>query len=66
MWLASNREEGMEYRIVFTPAEQEPYMMQDFSENRQFTIDADEHGTCTITYRVKSMPDLEQTIEIEY
>ncbi len=66
MWVASNREEGMEYRIVLAPEEREQYILQDFNENRQFAIGADEHGTCTVTYRRKGMSDLEQTIEIEY
>lgn len=69
MWIASNRARGMEYSIVFTPtepADKEEYMIQDFSENREFTIDKDEHGICTIVYRLQNMPDLVQTTEIEY
>lgn len=66
MWLASNRDDGMEYRIVLTPDEKEQYMLQDFNENKKFMIDADEHGTCTVTYRMESMPDLEQNIVIDY
>lgn len=69
MRIASNRETGMEYRIVLTPTEPEgnaEYMIQDFGENKEFTVDGEEHGVCTIAYRSLNEPELMQTIEIEY
>lgn len=67
MFIASNRDEEMEYRIVMTPEEgKAPYLVQDFSENRAFKVETNEHGTCTIVYRMKDTPDVEQTIEITY
>lgn len=69
MWVASNREAGMEYRIVCTPTEpegKEEYMVQDFSENKEFTVEEEEHGICTIAYRFSERPELIQTVEIEY
>lgn len=65
MWIASNRDEGMEYRIILTPDGEESYMVQDFSENKAF-LDSSEHGVCTIVYRIKDMPDTVQTMEINY
>lgn len=69
MWIASNRETGIEYRIVCMPGEpeeREEYMVQDFSENKEFTVAGEEHGICTIAYRFSEKPELVQTIEIEY
>ena len=64
MFVASNRDKEMEYRIILTPDEKEQYMMQDFSENKMFAIDASEHGICTIVYRTKNTQDTVQTIEV--
>lgn len=69
MFIASNREEGMEYKIVMTPKNEEdaePYLLQDFCENRAFRVDNEEYGICTIAYRMKESPDEVKTIEIEY
>ena len=68
--IASNREKGMEYRIILTINEEEgesvQQMLQDFSENKEFTIPADEHGICTIVARMKDNPEEVQTLEINY
>ena len=67
MWIASNRETGMEYRIILTPTEGEPYMIQDFDENKEFTVPAEETGLCTIVARMEDTPnDVVQTMEINY
>lgn len=66
MWVASNRNDGMEYRIILTPDEKEQYMVQDFSENKMFAIDSSEHGICTVVYRMKDTPDMIGTMEINY
>lgn len=69
MFIASNRQEGMEYRIIMTPKTEEdakPHMLQDFCENRAFQVDNNEHGICTVTYRMKETPDEAETIEIAY
>lgn len=66
MWIASNRDEGMEYRIILTPSEGEQYMVQDFSENKEFSVPTDEKGICTIVMRMAETPDEVQTIEINY
>lgn len=67
MHIASNRDEGMEYRVVMTAdGERGQYLMRNFSENKTFKVDSGEHGTCTIIYRMKGVPDTVQTIEITY
>ncbi|MDE7324475.1 MAG: hypothetical protein K2N73_17515 [Lachnospiraceae bacterium] len=68
MNVASNRESGMEYRIVITPDEfsgKEQYIVQDFCENKKFTVD-DECGICTVEYRIKNAPDAVHIVEVEY
>ncbi len=64
--VASNREEGMEYRILLTPSEGETVGVQDFSENTEFEVPAEEHGICTIVARELGETDKVQTLEIEY
>ncbi len=66
MVIASNREEGMEYRIVMDPDDKEPYVLQDFSENRMFRVKYGEQGNCMIAYRMADSPDKVGTIEITY
>lgn len=67
MWVASNREEDMEYRIIMTPEDGEQYMVQDFNENKQFTTPVSESGICTVVARMKESPDeVVQTMEINY
>lgn len=66
MVIASNREEGMEYRIVMSPDDKEQYVLQDYSENRIFRVDNSEHGICMITYRMKTVPYQVQSIEVAY
>ncbi len=64
--IASNREEGMEYRVIITPDEGERYVLQDFSENREFDIPVEEHGICSIIARIEDTSDNVQTLEIKY
>lgn len=67
VWVASNREEGMEYRIILTPLEGEQYMIQDFEQNKEFTVPEGETGICTIVARMTDAPnDVVQTMEIDY
>ena len=64
--IASNRVEGMEYRVIITPDEGEQYMLQDFAENSEFTIPIEEHGICSIIARMENTPDDVQTLEIRF
>ena len=66
MWIASNRDSEMEYRIILTPKEGEPYTVQDFDTNKEFTVSQGEEGICTITVRMKGSSEEIQTMEINY
>ena len=57
---------NLEYEILLSPAEGEPYQLQDFSDNRFFTLQPDEHGTITVMYRQSSSPDEITTCNITY
>lgn len=64
--IASNWNEGTEYRIILTPNEGDQYVVQEFAENNEFTISPEEHGICTIVARMKDSPDDVKTCEINY
>lgn len=66
MWIASNRDSEVEYRIIMTPNEGEPYIVQDFDTNKEFTVSEEEQGICTITARMKGSSKEIQTMEINY
>ncbi len=66
MWVASNRDTGMEYKIVLKPDEGEPYTVQDFKENKEFQTPSEEHGICTLVARMKDSPEEERKMEINY
>ncbi len=64
--VASNREKDMEYRIVLTPNDGEQYMVQDFTENKEFFVNSTENGICTIVSRTRNNPDEVKTLEVYY
>lgn len=64
--IVSTCNENLEYKIVLTPNEADSYVLQDFSDNSSFTITPDEHGICTITFRLKDTSNNTQTIDISY
>ena len=66
MWIASNRESGMEYKIIVRANEGEQYLIQDFDENKEFTIPIEEEGTCIITARMKGSLENIQIMEVNY
>ena len=66
VWIASNRDSEMEYRIILTPNEGEAYTVQDFDTNKEFSISQEEQGSCTITARMKGASEEIQTMEINY
>lgn len=67
MKIVSNREEGLEYRIIMTPNDAVPYIMQDFSENKSFQVLQSEHGICTIEMRATGdAENIAQSVEVEY
>lgn len=64
--IASNREEEMEYTIILTPNDGDSYTVQYFTNNKEFSVPANEHGICMITARTTDTPDTIQTLEINY
>lgn len=67
MCVASNRDSEMEYKIILTPDEGEPYTVQDFDVNKVFYVAPEEEGTCMIAARMKVCPnEVVQTLEIRY
>lgn len=64
--IVSTSNDNLEYKIVLAPDEKNPYVYQEFSKNRFFTIVPEEHGVCTITYHVRGVPDSRKTIDISY
>lgn len=56
----------LEYKITLSPAEGEPYQLQDFSDNRFFALRPDEHGTITIMYRQHNSSGEITTCNIAY
>lgn len=66
MWIASNRENNIEYSITMQPNGGEPYTVQTFCENKEFTVSPNESGVCTITARMADSLEEIQTLQIAY
>ena len=64
--VASNRDTGMEYEIILIPEAGEERVVQNFSENKVFTIPNNEHGTMVITSKYDENPEDIQTLEMSY
>lgn len=64
--IVSNENANLEYEIILSPEGGKTYKIQDFSDNRFFTIEPDEHGVLTIAYRVIDTPDEIWTTQISY
>lgn len=63
-YIASNRDEGLEYKVVITPATGEPYKVQDFSTNKKFSLPLDEHGVCSVFFKeINENDDMVQVFE---
>lgn len=65
--IASNREKGMEYRIESLSEDGEDYIcLQDYSENKEFQMNGNEHGVFRIAVRKTGDQDAFRTCEIPY
>lgn len=64
--VASNRDTGMEYRIILTPDGKRRRQIQDFQDNMTFQVPLEEHGICTIAARVKETPTEMWTMSVCY
>lgn len=56
-YMISNVDSGIEYSITAIPSERERYCVQDFNENKRFSLPAEETGRIEIAWR--SVTDLD-------
>ncbi len=66
MTVAALGEDKVECRIFLTPTGGETYMLQDFSENKEFDVSAEEHGICHIVWRKMDGAGEEESLEVLY
>lgn len=64
--IISTEKSNLEYEISYSDSEKKPYKIQNYSDNRFFTITPAEHGSITITYRLSDSPDDVKTCNISY
>ena len=64
--IVSTCNSSLEYEIILIPDGRKEYKIQDFSDNRFFTVPPGEHGICVISYRLNSEPEQVETVEISY
>lgn len=64
--IVSTGNDCLEYEIILTPENGEAMILQEFSDNRFFTIDPDEKGVITIKYRLSDLSDEEKSVSITY
>ncbi len=56
----------LEYEIVLTSENGETKILQEYSDNRFFTVTPEEHGTITIRYRSGNHTQEEKSVNISY
>lgn len=64
--IASNRERGVKYKVELTPNDGQPYVVQEFMENKEFTVPPQEHGYCTLSIKENALAEEEKTWQINY
>ncbi len=65
-YIISNREQGLEYKIEAVTAGRKKRIVQDFSENKEFTLPLKEKGELKVSWRLKTKPDDIFVLEAEY
>ncbi len=64
--IVSTANNDLEYMIAVTPLDEETQILQEFSENRFFSVPInDKHGIFTITYRKKNQSET-LSVDIPY
>lgn len=66
MTIAATQADKIECQISLTPEGGEAYMLQDFSENKEFSVPAGEHGNCEIIWCETSGSGEAGSLEISY
>lgn len=70
--IASNRENGMEYRITLMPVPEDSgggtaqLIVQEYSKNKEFSLPVSEHGSCSIEARMSGEEKIIQTLTVNY
>lgn len=64
--IVSNDNDHLEYEIILKPKDGDPYVVQEFSNNRFFELNPDDRGVCEITYRLRNLQDQVRTTELFY
>lgn len=64
--ILSNRESGIEYKIVAKTSDGKEYCIQDFSENNIFSMPQDESGTLTVIWRTIDNPEEYKMFDAQY
>lgn len=64
--VVSNRYEGMEFWIQITPEGGETYTVREFSTKQYFEISPDEHGVCTVIWRMIDKPEDVREVNIAF
>lgn len=62
----STPKDDLEYEIFLSPSEGEHCKVQEYSSNKLFTVSPNEHGTITVTYRLRDFPDETRSCYISY
>jgi len=66
MTVAATQGDKIECQIFLTASDGESYMLQDFSENKEFCISPQEHGICRIVWRNTENMEAVESMEIQY
>ena len=64
--IVSTENDCLEYEIILMPENGEGKILQEFSDNKFFTIVPDENGMITIRYRLSNLSDEEKSVSISY
>lgn len=65
-YIISNRTTGMEYSIVATSEAGIRYQVQDYDENKRFSLPLGEKGVLTIEWRQTAQPNAVSAFEVAY
>ncbi len=64
--IVSTGHSDLEYQIILKPENGGEYIRQDFSNNNYFLITPDDHGICSLAFRLSGLPDQVWTLDISY
>ena len=65
-YVIANRDEGIEYRIMLAHENKKSIVLKDFSEERDFKLPKNNHGTLKVFWRLKDKPNEIKMINEKY